>query len=215
MKVRTILDIVRKLMPILEYYRDWNILDMLDDIYQKSCSNKPAEMPGALPAQKTKVSEKLSPRDAAALIITMNKEERSEFLKPYYVRELKEIADCLQLKYKSNIRRPEIIELIASYEKETSSSDSIPAEMKLPQEDRSAIDYINEAAARIVNMQQEDIISYLNSFTKKDILAVARQLNLKLSANYTKNNLILMIAKHIGFKEVNRRIAQRPRVDRF
>lgn len=42
-------------------------------------------------------------------------------------------------------------------------------------------------------------------------LEIARRLNVKIAKSNTRDNVILLIAKHFGYKDINRRILERPR----
>ncbi|MEN6462310.1 MAG: hypothetical protein ABFC94_13190, partial [Syntrophomonas sp.] len=69
---------------------------------------------------------------------------------------------------------------------------------------------VASALEQIRKMQQEEIVVYLKPYYKHEIMEIGRRLNLRLAAGNNKDNIILQIAKHIGYRDVNRRIAERP-----
>lgn len=241
MKVDTVLEIIRKLSLILEHYQDKTVDFMLDDIYQHCCvpaeplilepepdaremSQREAEKqerseemertekpdkPGK--PEKTQKPEKPSSADAALLMQDMNREERVDFLKfhKYIIREMQTIAGIWDIKTKSNIKKAEIIEAIASHKHVP--GEVIPeAESPKPKKTKKGKS-IENAILELPEMNQEEIMVYLEPFRKYEILEIARRLNVKVSASNTRDNIILLIAKQFGYKELNRRIFERPR----
>lgn len=68
---------------------------------------------------------------------------------------------------------------------------------------------LSEAAAAIQEMNQEEIMELLHTFKKSEILEIARRNNYKMPSNFSKGNLIIMLAKNLGFKDLTRRINER------
>jgi len=60
-------------------------------------------------------------------------------------------------------------------------------------------------------MAQEQIVDFLRGFNKSDIFEISRRLHLQIPSSNSKDNIILLIAKHLGYKDINRRMAERPR----
>lgn len=211
MKVGSMLDIITKLVPILKYYRDRSVSDMLDDIYRKCCMTGPPA--DSLPprAAKGKKADKDKPQlqDAGVLMREMNKEERVRFLDIYTVADMKEIAASLNIKIKSHINRPEIIEVIASQ-----AGNPVQAAAKAGggrKQIANDTDRLGAAAAQVKAMTQEQIVDFLGGFNKSEILEISRRLQLQISSSNSKYNIILLMAKHFGYKDVNKRMGERPR----
>ncbi|MEA1962392.1 MAG: hypothetical protein U9N81_14185 [Bacillota bacterium] len=209
MKVNRILNVIRQLIPILEYYRDQTVTEMLEDIYEKSCKTPPQTSssstgePGVTLKRKSNPL-KLSPEDAAASIRGMDEAERILFLASYTIEDMKKIADCLHLKYLSNIKRQPIIVLITYGQAHTVEQPLRPATGTKPIQE---VSHIGDAVLRVPTMKQDEIINFLAAYNKSEILEIARRLNLRISSGYRKDNIILLIAKHFGYKDIDRQIS--------
>lgn len=212
MKIKSILDFVRKLIPILEFYRDRTVNEMLDDIYRNCCTTVPINAvsskiePPVQPERKAK-AEWLSAEEAITRMQGMDNEKCQAFLNSSCrVVELREIAHQLQIKIRSNANKKEIAAAIASQR-----NNLVNKAQGVWQEAKEKTDRLGDAAAKIAAMKQDEIIDFLGGFNKSEILEISRRLNLQISASNTKPNIILLIAKHFGFKEVSRRMFERPR----
>lgn len=213
MKINEMLEMINKFMPILEHYRDYTVDAMLNDIYQKCCHSDRPDLvstgdakPGDDKPQPT--SGKLVPADAVLVLPGMDREAQLRLLtdNKYIVSELKEIARCFKLKI-GKANKKEIIEMIVN------RGDALdkPTDTEKIQPALKVSERVTAALEQITVMQQEEIIAYLNSYYKYEILEIGRRFNLRIATSNTKGNIILLIAKHIGYKDVHRRIAERPR----
>lgn len=212
MKVSRIMEMLNKLGPILEHYRDYTVDEMLDDIYQKCCKPAVTEVSAAVDAgPQAEVPKpapgKLPPAEAALLLPDLNRDEQLRLLNDneYKVIELKEIAKCLKLKL-GKANKEEIKEIIVNQRR----AEDKPHDVKGEKEGQNLGERVAAALEQIRMMQQEEIVAYLTPYYKHEIMEIGRRLNLRLTAGNRKDNIILLIAKHIGYKDVNRRISERP-----
>lgn len=225
MKVGKLLEIMAKAMSVMEYYRDYTVNEMLDDVYQKCCVTGNAEGMAAEAVSEVRRVEaepgRLPPAETVGVLSGMKREEQLQWLKANkYLREdLKEIAVYLKLKFPRRAKKDEIRDLVLSAidmrdrgeaaepEAEFAGAEVQNKGAKKKEQDVSG--RVNAALEVILDMQQEEITAYLGSFYKYEILEIARRLNLPVAASNRKDNIVLLIAKHIGYPELNRRIAAR------
>jgi len=66
---------------------------------------------------------------------------------------------------------------------------------------------MDDAVTRVPHMKQDEISDFLVVYKKSEILEIARRLNLRISSGYRKDNIILLIAKHFGYKDIDRQIS--------
>lgn len=212
MRIKSVIDFVRKLMPILEFYKDRTVNEMLDDIYRNCCKAGLTDTmssetePPAQPKRKAK-AEWLSAEEAIARIRGMDEDECQVFLNSSCrLVELREIARQLQIKIKSKANKKEIVATIASQRNKL-----VDNAQGVLREAGGKKNRLGDAATQVAGMKQDEIIDFLGGFNKSEILEISRRLNLQISASNTKANIILLIAKHFGYKEVSRRMFERPR----
>lgn len=228
MQVDKLLIVINKLAAVLELYRGKSVEKMLDDIYQLSSVGPAGATPGKKEGnqKQSKGADKLPPEEAVVLLPDMPEEQRSEFLtkNKYIVEELKVIASLQGIKLPSKIKKNEIIDIIARHSNRPGllldSRPSKPAGQKPvaevkatnlpPINDSQRGDRLSQAAAAVQDMNQEEIMELLNTFNKSEILEIARRNNFKISSNNNKDNIIITLAKNLGFKDLTRRISQRP-----
>lgn len=168
------------------------------------------------PPGRVRKADKEKPRlqDAGTLMKKMNREERIDFLNVYTVVELKRIAADLNIKIKSRMNKPEVIKKIADLAGTpayTTTAAHIAAESGGGGKQAQATDRLGAAAVQVADMAQEQIVDFLRGFNKSDILEISRRLHLQIPSSNSKDNIILLIAKHLGYKDINRRMAERPR----
>lgn len=228
MQVDSLLRVINKLAAVLELYRGSSVEQMLDDIYRRSSVRlaEATQGKGAGSQKRPKGADKLLPQEAIILLQGMSKEQRTEFLikYKYIVKELEVMASLQGIKLRSKARKKEIIDIIAQHSHPglpLDSKQSRPVKQepavekvkdKLPRVDDSQRDErLSNAAAAIQEMNQEEIMELLHTFKKSEILEIARRNNFKISSSNTKDNIIIMLAKNLGFKDLTRRISQRPR----
>lgn len=186
---------------------------MLNDIYQKCCRPAVTEVSACAEAgpqaeaPKPAPLGKLPPSDAALLLQDLNRDEQLSLLNDndYKVAELKEIAKCLNLKL-GKANKEEIKEIILNRGR---AEDNLKA-VKEKKAEQNLSERVAGALEQIRMMQQEEIVAYLTPYYKHEIMEIGRRLNLRLAAGNRKDSIILQIAKHIGYPDVNRRIAERP-----
>jgi hypothetical protein len=227
MQVDRLLIVINKLAAVLELYRGKSVEKMLDDIYQLASVRPAGATPekGAGNRKESKGADKLPPEEVVILLPDMPEEQRSEFLtkNKYIVEELKVIASLQGIKIPSKARKNEIIDIIARHSDRTGllldSRQSEPARQKPVAELKGNLPPINDsqggsrlsqAAAAVQDMNQEAIMELLSTFNKSEILEIARRNNFKISSNNNRDNIIIMLAKNLGFKDLTRRISQRP-----
>lgn len=227
MQVDRLLIVINKLAAVLEVYRGKSVEEMLDDIYQLS-SMRPAGATQGKEAgsqKQTKGADKLPPEEVVILLPGMPEDQRMDFLAKYNIKELKGIASFQGVKLPSYSRKNEIIDIIARHSdrpgllldsKQSEPAGQKPvAEVKAtklpPINDSLRGERLSQAAAAVQDMNQEEIIELLNTFNKSEILEIARRNNFKISSNNNKDNIIIMLAKNLGFKDLAHRISQRSR----
>lgn len=209
MKVRDLISVSKKLMPILEYYQDRTVDYMLEDIYKNCCSTSEVDKNPSR-EQKAK-SERLSLDDAVAIIPGMEKGKRTYLLNDYTIPLLKEIARRLNIKIKSKMIKAEIIETIVSL----AGTNLLEAQEggNIIKADGSDADRLADATTKISQIGKEEIIDFLKSYNKSEILEIARRLNLSISASNRKDEIVQLIANHFGYIDLNKRLAERPKGD--
>lgn len=210
MKVGSVLEIITKLVPILKYYRERSVSEMLDDIYQKCCiTAPPVDYLPPKPAKGKKANkDKPQLQDAGVLMKEMNKDEIVGFLNIYTKTELQQIAASLSIKIKSGTNKPEIIDIIAS--QAGNPIHGVLGAGRTEKEVNKDTDRLGAAAVQVTAMTQDEIVSFLKGFNKSEVLEISRRLRLQISSSNNKDNIILLIAKHFGYRDVNRRMAERP-----
>jgi hypothetical protein len=224
MQVDRLLIVINKLAAVLELYRGNSVEEMLDNIYQLSSVGPAGATPGkeAGNRKESKGADKLPPEEVVILLPGMPEEQRTDLLAKYIVKELKVIARLQGIKLSSGAVKKEIIAIIARHSNrpglllETKQSEPAgqkpmgEVKAKLPPiNDRQRRERLSQAAAAVQDMNQEEIMELLNTFNKSEILEIARRNNFKISSNNTRDNIIIMLAKNLGFKDLTHRISQR------
>jgi len=226
MQVDSLLKVINKLTAVLQLYRGSSLEEMLDDIYRRS-SERPAGAnsgKGQGSRKQSKAADKLPPEEAAAILQDMTEEQRRELLDNYIIKELKVITSLQGIKLPSKAKRNEIIDTIANHRDRPAlvftnkeSEPVVPkpvAEMKgsLPViGDSQRGERLSQAAMAIQEMDEKEIMELLSTFNKSEILEIARRNHFKISSGNNKDNIIIMLAKNLGFKDLNRRISLRSR----
>lgn len=67
-----------------------------------------------------------------------------------------------------------------------------------------------QTAAQLRQMDQTQAEEALRGCTKADLRAIAKELNLRLPGNSRKVDMALLIAKQVGYRDLHKRIQNRP-----
>lgn len=67
-----------------------------------------------------------------------------------------------------------------------------------------------QLAAELRQMDQDQATAAMQDCTIAELKAVAKELGMRLPGGYRKDQLALLIAKHVGYKALHQRIHSRP-----
>ena len=67
-----------------------------------------------------------------------------------------------------------------------------------------------QLAAQLRQMDQDQATAAMQGCTTADLKAIAKELGMRLPAGYRKDQLVILIAKQVGYKALHQRIQSRP-----
>lgn len=240
MKVKKVLQIINKLQAVLEYYQEYTIKEMLDDIYSRCCVEgrekvvpvvEKETIPSAESTEMKKAEDLLlldkndlpSPEQVVSILHDISEDDLRIVLDRYTKKDLYTMVKLLNIKGHSNSNKDKLVAVLVEraqkpltlIEKEAAAGDQALSDRKSAKKtirDKSRTKLaLQEAAGLIPEMEKEEAIAFLEKFTRSELLEIAGLLNLSVSRMATKNNMILMIVNHFSYIKLHQQMSQRRR----